>query len=388
MDDIFSLKGVFSEKKEGGSMKIKKLVFILIGIGVGISLVFAYVVLREGKTTVSLEVLNSDFEMGLDKPDSWSEDPRGGWSIDTENPYAGERCMQATESWGWLWQEVSVEPEEFGKLRFCQLEVYVKSDIEAEEDALLTLESLNEKGEVVEVEYGVISATSSWQLKKSLIFLPKDKDIRKIRIKLAKRQGEGSVWFDKVDLIRTSSFPLLNPSFETGLDRPDSWREDPKGGWSIETEDPYIGKRYMQATESWSYLWQEIPAEPEKFYKLRVSVKSDIKAGENALLTLECRKEDGTVIGSEYGVINATSSWQLQENSILAPKDTRKIRIKLAKRQGGGSVWFDGVELKKLPSYMRIKFLRAVAEDKPFFIFYFLIYVLLFFFLLKIVLKK
>ena len=337
---------------------------------------------------VSSEVLNASFEVGLDKADSWSEDASGGWSIDTEDPYAGERCMQATESWGYLWQEVSADPEEFGELRFYQLEVYVKSDIEAGENALLTLESLNEKGEVVETEYGVISATSSWQLKKSLIFIPKDTDIRRIRIGLAKRRGEGSVWFDGVVFIRASSFPLLNPSFETGLDKPDSWREDPKGGWSIEIEDPYIGERYMQATESWSYLWQEVPAEPEKFYRLRVSVKSDIEAAENALLTLECRKEDGTVIATKYGVINATSSWQLQESSILAPKDTRKIRIKLTKRQGGGSVWFDGVELKKLSSYMRIKFLRAIAEDKPFFIFYFLIYALLFFALLKIVLKK
>ncbi len=362
-------------------MKIKKLVFILIGIGVGISLILAYVVLKEDKVMISSEVLNPSFEIGLDKPDSWGQDPRGGWSIETEDPYIGKRYMQGTVSWSWLWQEIPVESEKFYKLK-----AHVKSDIKAEENALLTLECLNENGEVIEREYGVRSATPSWQLKESLIFATKD--TRKIRIILAKRLGEGSVWFDGVELIKIASFPVLNPSFEIGLDKPDSWGQDPRGGWSIETEDPYIGKRYMQATASWSYLLQEIAVEPGKFYKLKVSVKSDIKAGENALLTLECRKKDGTVIGTEYGVINATSSWQRQENSILTPKDTRKIRIKLAKRRGEGSVWFDGVELNKLPSYMRIKFLRAVAEDKPFFIFYFLIYALLFFFLLKIVLKK
>ncbi len=362
-------------------MKIKKSVFISIGIGVGILLIVTYVVLKEEEVTISSEVLNPSFEIGLDKPDSWGQDPMGGWSVETGDPYIGKRYMQATESWSYLWQEIPVEPE-----RFYKLKAGVKSDIEAEENALVTLECLNKDHEVIEREYGVRSATSSWQLKENLIFATKD--TRLIRIILAKRLGEGSVWFDGVELIKIDSFPVVNPSFETGLDKPDSWQQDPIGGWSIETEDPYVGKRYMQATVSWSYLWQEIPVEPEKFYRLKARVKSDIEAGENALVTLECRKEDGTVVGREYGVINAVSSWQLEENSILTPKDTRKIRIKLAKRRGEGSVWFDGVELTKLPSYMRIKFLRAVAEDKPFFIFYFLIYALLFFLLLKVVLKK
>ena len=239
---------------------------------------------------------------------------------------------------------------------------------------------------MIKRENGVRTAASSWHLKENSIFTPKD--TKMIRVGLAKRQGEGSVWFDEVKLEKTSSFLLSNPGFERGLDKPDYWLEDAKGGWSIDEEDPYTGDRCMQATEGWSWFFQKVPVEPEKFYKLKARLKSDIKDRENVLLTLECLDKDGKEIEKEYGVRTASSSWDLKENSIFTPKDTKMIRVGLAKRLGEGSVWFDEVRLEEFPLYMRIKFLRGIAEDKPFFIFYFLIYALLLFFLLRIIFKK
>jgi len=362
-------------------MKTKKLVLILIGIGVGILSILTYGILEEEKKIISLKVLNSGFERGLDKPYSWSEDARGGWSIDKEDPYIGDRCMQATEGWSWFSQKVPVEPE-----KFYRLKARLKSDIKDRENVFLTLECLNKDDEVIKREWGARSATSLWHLKESSIFTPKD--TKMIKIRLAKRQGEGSVWFDEVELEKTSSSLLSNPGFEMGLDKPDSWVEDAEGGWSIDKEDPYIGDRCIQATKGWSSLWQKVPVEPEKFYRLKARLKSDIKDRENALLALICLDKNGKEIEKEDGVRTATSSWHLKENSIFTPKGTKTIKIRLAKRQGGGSVWFDEVEFKKFPLYMRIKFLRGIAEDKPFFIFYFLIYALLLFFLLRIVFKK
>ena len=186
--------------------------------------------------------------------------------------------------------------------------------------------------------------------------------------------------------------PLLsNPGFEelNKAGKPESWVEDSKEGWFVDTDEPYEERISMEITIAWSSLYQEIAVEPEGFYKLKAYVKSDIKDRENVLLTLECLDKDGKVLEEEYGITTVTSLWQIKESSILAPEDTRKIRIKLAKRLGEGSVWFDGVELKGFPAYMRIKLLRGILlEDRPFFVFYFLMYALLIFSFLKLLFKK
>jgi len=87
------------------------------------------------------------------------------------------------------------------------------------------------------------------------------------------------------------SFEELN---EAG--KPKFWEESSKGGWFVSTDESFEGKVSMRATVAWSSLWQEIPVESEKFYKLKVCVKSDIKEGENALLTLEGLDNKGKML--------------------------------------------------------------------------------------------
>ena len=133
---------------------------------------------------------------------------------------------------------------------------------------------------------------------------------------------------------------IVNPDFEMVVEptRPLSWSEDALGGWSVDTDDPYEGKKSMRATVGWSWLWQDVSVRPKRYYILRAYVRSDIvipakKDYENTFLTLECLNEKYEIIEMDYGIVNATLLWQLKEGSIYAPGGTAKIRIKLAKRQ-------------------------------------------------------
>ena len=189
------------------------------------------------------------------------------------------------------------------------------------------------------------------------------------------------------DLILNSSFEILKD------DKLESWWQPPGGGWLVEEKGAYQGKRCMQATVAWSWLEQEIPVEPKKYYTLEAYVKSDITiAGEegkgNTFLTLECLNDKNEVIRREWGIVDAVSSWQLREASIYASAECEKIRIKLAKREGEGSVWFDELKLIAKPGYLRIAFIRRVLQDKPFWIFYSLLYLLLMVLLLRTILRS
>ena len=88
------------------------------------------------------------------------------------------------------------------------------------------------------------------------------------------------------------------------------------------------------------------------------------------------------VIKRAWGITNATLLWQPREHTIFTPPETSKIMIKLAKRQGDGTVWFDGLELT------RHRYPPHLWGDKPFFIFYFSIYALLALSLLRLIFKK
>ncbi len=333
-------------------------------------------------------VLNPSFEtLKKDWPVSWKEDPLGGWKIETEQPYEGDRAMQATIAWSWLQQEVQVKPD-----THYLLQAYVRSDITIPDkkdydNTFLTLQCLDEKDQLIKENYGITNATSSWQQKTQQIFAPLK--TRKIRIKLAKRQGEGSVWFDNVGLFEIPpSCTVFNPGFEIlCVDKPDSWREDPKGGWKVTTGETHAGKNCMQATIAWSWLWQDIPARPKKYYVLRAYVRSNIivvgkEDRDNAFFSIECLGENGKVIKQTYQTFNANSSWEQEEGAIWTAEGTENIRIKLAKRQGEGSVWFDDVELVKQ------RIMANIFKDKGFFIFYISLYLVLGISLLRLVLKK
>jgi len=333
-------------------------------------------------------VLNPGFEMITEKkPKFWEEDPQGGWSLDTREPYQRERSMQATVAWSWFSQEIPVKSE-----RYYILRTYLRSDITIPEkedyhNTFLTLECLNRRKKVINREWGIVNATASWQLKENLIFV--SPDTRKIRIMLAKRQGEGSVWFDNVSLVEMPPSLVANAGFEM-LDpsgRPLFWRVDPRGGWSMSTQAPHEGMRSMQATVAWSWLSQEIPVRPKTYYSLKAYVRSDIAIPDkadyyNTFLTLECLDKENKLIKREWGIANATFLWQLKENSIFTPPETKKIRIKLAKRQGGGSVWFDDLEM------IRHRYPPHLWGDKPFYIFYFSIYAILVLSLLRMIFRK
>jgi len=340
-------------------LKGKRLILLFIPVVVLVALVYLLWGRQEEETTfVSRNlVLNSGFE-SLDssgKPDFWKEDPQGGWSVDVQKSYRGNKSLQATVAWSSLSQEVSVRPEEHYTLK-----VGIRSDMtnpEKEDSAntFLTLECLNWRKKVIKREWGIVNATSSWELKENSISTPLG--TRKIRIKLAKREGKGRVWFDEVKLMQSSPNLLLNSGFESleSSGKPDFWKEDPQGGWSVDTEESYGGEKSMQASLAWSWLSQEVPVKSEKYYILKIYIRSDITIPEkedyaNTFLTLECLDEENEVIHRKWGIVNATSSWELKENSISTPPGTRKIRIKLAKRQGEGRVWFDEVELKEIPT--------------------------------------
>lgn len=187
---------------------------------------------------------------------------------------------------------------------------------------------------------------------------------------------------------------ILNSSFEILKDdKLESWWQPPEGGWSVEEKGAYQGQRSMQGTIAWSWLEQEVVVEPEKYYTLQAYVKSDItitgEEGEgNTFLTLECLNDKNEVIERDWGVATAVSSWQLRETSIYASAECEKIRIKLAKRQGEGSVWFDELKLIAKPGYLRIAFIRRVLQDKPFWIFYSLVCLLLMVLLLRTILRS
>ncbi|MBA7618855.1 hypothetical protein ES703_26187 [subsurface metagenome] len=127
-------------------------------------------------------------------------------------------------------------------------------------------------------------------------------------------------------------------------------RESPEKEWIVDATNSYEGTRCIQATVAWSWLWQDVPVEPDRYYVLSTYVRSDIVSSEriedgNTFLTLECLNDKNKVVAREWGVVNADSSWGLRKTQIFAPPGTVKMRMKLAKRQGEGSVWFDDLRL-------------------------------------------
>ncbi len=322
------------------------------------------------------------------KPEAWKESREGGWGIDLVDSQRGNNSLKATTAWSWFSQEIKVEPE-----RYYLLQTYVRSDItipekEDYDNTFLAIECLDWRKKVIKRDWGIVNATSSWQLKENLIFTPPG--TRKIRIKLAKRQGDGSVWFDGVKVINVSSGLILNPGFEilNEVGKPHFWKEHPQGGWEVSGEEVYEGNWAMRATQGWSWLSQEVPVKAKRWYSLAVQVKSDITLEErtdyeNTFLTIECLDEEGEAIKRQWGNAYAFAFplWHERENVIYTPENTRKIRIKLAKRLGDGSVWFDDVKLTE-----RL-FLPGKLPDKLTPLFTGLMYFLLVFSFVTVVIK-
>lgn len=379
-------------------MKKGKIILIIIASIISVTLIYAVLKGNKKVTGNGLEniLINSDFEVlgKSGKPESWSESFEGGWLVDLKEVYQGKRSMKATVGWSWLSQDVPVEAK-----KYYLLKAYIKSDITASsktnyQNAFLTLECLDEHNKVISREWGAVDAKNLWQLKRVWIYTPGKTN--KIRVKLAKRQGEGSVWFDEVELNKLSTNLVLNSGFEilSTLNRPEFWSGFSKDkGWFIDKESSYRGEISVRGNKSWQWLLQDVPARPGGCYRLKIYIKSDMPFEDeidykNTLFYLECMDAHGAVLKKKEGFAIATSSWAAKEISICAPVNTYKIRIKLAKRKGEGSVWFDNVELIELPFYLRIEFLRRIVEDRPFFIFYFSLYFFLIVSLIWIILKK
>jgi len=336
-------------------------------------------------------LLNPDFEdlEGPNKPKFWSRGP--GWSVDIEEPYGEKNCLRASKAWSWLSQEISAKPEQY-----YSFTAYVKSDIRVEkktdyQNTFLWLDYLDKKGEIIREDSGAIYAVSSWRLYGRVILAPAKTE--KIRVKLGKRLGEGSVWFDGVELRSLSENLLLNPDFETlaPSGNPEFWGT--ASGWSVDTKKPHRGKNCMQGTEPWQQLWQTIPARPKSFLTLRVHLRSDITTArevdyQNTIIGLMCMDGKGNVIKKEERTLVASFSWRENEVAIYTPAGTTTVKTMLAKRLGEGSLWVDDLQMRQLPSYLRIRILRGFLEDKPFFIFYFSVYLILVISLLRVVLKR
>jgi len=320
-------------------------------------LILAFSILGKGAHGVQIDpenlTVNGGFEiLSEGKPASWKEHKRGGWKVSEDEPYEGEGCMQATLAWSSLSQEVRAEAGQSYVLR-----AYIRSDItvtgkEDRDNTFLTVECLNWIRKVIRRDHGIVNATSSWQKKVRGIDTPPG--TRRIRIKLAKRQGEGSVWFDGIKLIQISPSLLGNGSFEIVEEgRPRSWKGGERGLWKVSEEEPYGGDRCIEIIQSWNWLWQDVPAEPNEWYTLEAQVRSDItfrvrekkRDYENTFLTMECLDRDGRVLRREWGNTMAFPLWHKRQTSVYTPEGVREIRVKLAKRMGKGRVWFDDVRL-------------------------------------------
>ncbi len=149
------------------------------------------------------------------------------------------------------------------------------------------------------------------------------------------------------------NYPLVGSGL--GTYRLLSWRESPGKEWIVDTRNSYEGTRCMQATVAWSWLWQDVPVEPEKYYALGAYIRSDTGFSQetkdgNTFLTLECLNDKNQVIAREWGVVSAESSWELKKTHIHTPPGTLRMRIKMAKRQGEESVWFDDLRLTESSS--------------------------------------
>ena len=336
-------------------------------------------------------LLNPDFEdvEGLNELKFWNRGP--GWSVDIQEPYGGKSCMRASQPWSWLSQEISARTEQY-----YSFSAYVKSDIRVErktdfQNTFLWLDYLDKEGKVIKEEYGAIYATSPWELYGRVILTPAETE--KIQIKLGKRLGEGSVWFDGIKLRPLSDNLLLNPDFEI-LDsqgRPVFWGVD--RGWSVDSKEPHRGKNCMQGTVPWQQLWQSLPAKPNSFFTLRTHLRSDIAAPrehyyQNTVIVLMCMDDRSKVIKKEERAMIVPFSWRENEVVIYTPAGTTRLKVMLTKRLGEGSLWVDDLQMRQLPSYLRIRILRAFLEDKPFFIFYFSVYLILVISLLRVVLKR
>jgi len=182
---------------------------------------------------------------------------------------------------------------------------------------------------------------------------------------------------------------ILNPGFEilSASDRPKFWKEHPYGGWYSDIQGSFEGERSIRNDVAWSWLSQEVPVRPKTYYTLRAQVRSDITIPDkedqaNTLLTLEALDKENKVVKREWGITNATLLWQTRENVIFTSPETAQLRIKLAKRQGEGYVWFDALELIRHP------YPPHLWGDKPFFVFYFALYAILAVSLLRMILKK
>jgi len=143
----------------------------------------------------------------------------------------------------------------------------------------------------------------------------------------------------------------------------------------------------------WQQLWQLIPAGSKNFFTLRVHLRSDITPvseahPENTVISLLCMDGKGNVIKKEERKTVAPFSWRENEVAIYTPAGTTAVKIVLVKRLGKGSLWVDGLQMRHLPSYLRIRILRAILGDKIFFIFYFSAYLILMIWLLRVVLKR
>ena len=336
-------------------------------------------------------LLNPDFEdlEGPNKPKFWSRGP--GWSVDIEEPYGEKNCLRTSTAWSWLSQEISAKPQQY-----YSFTAYVKSDIRVEkktdyQNTFLWLDYLDKEGQIIKEDSGAIYAVSSWRLYGRVILAPAKTE--KIRVKLGKRLGEGSVWFDGVELRSLSENLLLNPDFEilAPSGNPEFWGS--MSGWSVDTKEPYQGKNCMQGIVPWQQLWQLIPAGSKNFFTLRVHLRSDITPvsethPENTVIRLLCMDGKGNVIKKDERRTVAPFSWRENEVAIYTPADTTAVKIVLVKRLGEGSFWVDDLQMRQLPSYLRIRILRAILEDKPFFIFYFSAYLILMIWLLRVVLKR
>jgi len=392
VDDIFNLETIFLHQKRGVEMKKEKISLWVMIMAILITLVGSVnggAEVAEGDSENLL--LNPNFEdlEAPNKPKFWSKGP--GWSVDIEEPYRGKNCLQTGQAWSWLSQEILAKPQQY-----YSFTSYVKSDIRVKKEtdyqnAFLWLDYLDKDGEVIKEDFGAIYAAASWRLYGRVVLTPAKTE--KVRVKLGKRLGDGSVWFDGIELKSLSNNLLLNPDFEI-LDpsgNPEFWGR--MSGWSVDTREPHRGKNCMQGTVPWNWLWQTIPARPKSYLVLRAHLRSDITTArevdyENTVIGLVCMDGKGNVTMKVERTMVAPFSWRENEIAIYTPAGTTAVKIMLAKRLGEGSLWVDDFQMRQLPAYVRIRILRAFLEDKPFFIFYFSVYLILVISLLRVVLKR
>lgn len=134
--------------------------------------------------------------------------------------------------------------------------------------------------------------------------------------------------------------------------RPSSWVADAPAAWAWRAHRH--GASWVAGSSvAWSFLTQTLAARPNHLYDISVRLRADVPPGPgeegNAFAWLDGLDARGRIIQTDYGICHATRAWTEFQRHIVAAEQVRSWRLRLAKRGGAGTVWFDRASVLEGP---------------------------------------